>query len=94
MLRKRKEAKRKSIAETLLRDMQGSAAEKLVLFEKLKARGGFDGENRRELLKIEKDVANVRGDGERERVYIGMSGCAVRWLTSQFLLFFDMAGLG
>jgi hypothetical protein len=52
MLQKRKEAKtKKSIAETLLRDMQGSAAEKLALFEKLKARGGFDGENRRELLK-------------------------------------------
>ena len=40
-MRKRKEAKaKKSIAETLLRDMQGSAVEKLALFEKLKdARG-------------------------------------------------------
>jgi len=53
MLRKRKETKRESIAATLLRDVQGSAAEKLALFEKLKARGGFDGEDRRELLKIE-----------------------------------------
>jgi len=54
MLRKKKEPKaKKSIAETLLRDMQGTAAGKLALFEKLKARGGFDGENRRELVKVE-----------------------------------------
>ena len=54
MLRKRKEAKaKKSVAEPLLRDMQGTAAEKLALFEKLKARGGFEGEDRREVLKIE-----------------------------------------
>jgi hypothetical protein len=53
MLPKRKEVKRKSIAATLLRDMQGTAAEKLALFEKLKTRGGFDGEDRRELLKVE-----------------------------------------
>jgi len=45
-MKKRKEPQRKSIAETLLRDMQGSAAEKLALFEKLKAAGGFDGEDR------------------------------------------------
>jgi len=38
MLRKRKEPKpKKSIAEALLRDMQGSAAEKLAAFEKLTA---------------------------------------------------------
>jgi hypothetical protein len=55
MLGKRKEPKAKrSIAETLLRDMQGTAAEKLALFEKLKARGGFAGEDRAELLKVEK----------------------------------------
>ena len=54
MLRKRKEAKaKKSVAEALLRDMQGTAQEKLALFEKLKARGGFDGEDRRELLRVE-----------------------------------------
>jgi hypothetical protein len=54
MLRKRKEPKaKKGIADALLRDMQGTAAEKLALFEKLKARGGFDGEDRRELLKVE-----------------------------------------
>ena len=55
MLRKRKEPKaKKSVAEALLRDMQGTAAEKLVLFEKLKARGGFSGENRAELLRVER----------------------------------------
>ena len=55
MLRKRKEPRaKKSVAETLLRDMQGTAAEKLALFEKLKARGGFDGEDRVELLKVER----------------------------------------
>jgi hypothetical protein len=55
MLRKKKEAKpKKSIAETLLRDMQGTAAEKLALFEKLKARGGFNGQDHRELLKVER----------------------------------------
>ena len=55
MLRKRKELKaKKSVAEALLRDMQGTAAEKLVLFEKLKARGGFAGEDRAEILKVER----------------------------------------
>ena len=34
--------------------MQGPAAEKLALFEKLKARGGFAGEDRAELLKLER----------------------------------------
>jgi hypothetical protein len=53
MLRKREAKAKKSIAETLLRDMQGTAAQKLELFEKLKARGGFDGEDRRELVKVE-----------------------------------------
>ena len=54
MLRKRKEPKAKSVAAALLRDMQGTAAEKLALFEKLKARGGFAGEDRAELLKVER----------------------------------------
>jgi len=35
MLWKRKEAKRKSIAMTLMRDVQGSAADKLAMFEKV-----------------------------------------------------------
>jgi hypothetical protein len=37
MLRKRKEPKHKSIALTLMRDVQGSAAEKLRMFEKVRA---------------------------------------------------------
>jgi len=42
MLQKRKKPKpKKSIVEMLMRDMQGTAAEKLALFEKLKAAGGF-----------------------------------------------------
>jgi hypothetical protein len=54
MLGKQKEKKRKSVAMTLMRDAQGSAAAKLALFEKLKARGGFDSEDRDELLKVER----------------------------------------
>ena len=38
MLRKRKG---KSIALTLMRDVQGPAAEKLAMFEKVRAAGGF-----------------------------------------------------
>jgi hypothetical protein len=54
MLRKRKEPKaRKSILETLMRDMQGTAAQKLVLFEKLKAAGGFVNASATELRKAE-----------------------------------------
>jgi len=53
MSRKRKEPKqRKSIAEALLRDMQGTASEKLAAFEKLRSRGEFEGMDWRE-LKIE-----------------------------------------
>jgi hypothetical protein len=54
MLRKRKEPKpKKRILETLLRDMQGTAADKLALFEKLKAAGGFANESAAELRKVE-----------------------------------------
>ena len=43
MMRKRKEAvkAKRSILETLLRDMQGTAAERLALFERLKAASAF-----------------------------------------------------
>ena len=59
---KRKEPKAKRrILDTLLRDMQGTGAEKLALFEKLKARGGFDGENRRELMKVENMLRTFAG---------------------------------
>jgi hypothetical protein len=56
-LPKRKEPKaKKSIAETLARDLQGSAAEKLAMFEKLRARGAFEGVDRRELVKLENSL--------------------------------------
>jgi hypothetical protein len=54
MLPKRKEPKaKKSIAETLARDLQGTAAEKLAMFEKLKAAGGFSKVSAAELRKVE-----------------------------------------
>jgi hypothetical protein len=53
MLRKKEPKARKSIAETLMRDMQGTAAQKLVLFEKLKAAGGFPNATAAELRKVE-----------------------------------------
>jgi hypothetical protein len=54
MLRKRKEPKRKSIALTLMRDLQGTAGEKLGHVEKLKACGEFAGTDGVELLKMER----------------------------------------
>jgi hypothetical protein len=53
-LRKRAEPRRKSIALTLMRDLQGSAAEKLRMFEKVRAAGGFAKENPTELAEAEK----------------------------------------
>jgi len=54
MLRKWKEPKaRKSILETLMRDMQGAGAQKLALFEKLKASGGFANASAAKLQKVE-----------------------------------------
>jgi hypothetical protein len=42
MLRKIKEPKvKKCMVEALMRDMQGSAAQKLAMFEKLKTAGGL-----------------------------------------------------
>ena len=54
MLRKRNEAKRKSIAMTLMRDLQGSAAKKLAMFEKVRAAGGFAKEDPADLAEAEK----------------------------------------
>lgn len=54
MLGKRKELKRKSIALSLMRDLQGSAAEKLRMFQKVRAAGGFANENPAELDEAEK----------------------------------------
>lgn len=57
MLRRRKEAKaKKSILETLLRDMQGTPAEKLALFERLKVAGAFVNESAAELADAEKTL--------------------------------------
>jgi hypothetical protein len=54
MLRKRKEPKaKKSIAETLARDLQGTAVEKLAMLEKLRERGAHERVNQGELLKLE-----------------------------------------
>jgi hypothetical protein len=54
MLRKRKEPKaKKSMVEALMRDMQGSAAEKLAMFQKLRAAGGFASASAAELRKVE-----------------------------------------
>jgi hypothetical protein len=61
MLRKKKEPKRKSIAMTLMRDVQGSAAQKLAMFEKVRAAGGFAKENRADLEEAEKNAPRFRG---------------------------------
>jgi len=54
VLTKKKERKtKKSIVEMLMRDMQGTAAEKLALFQKLRAAGGFAKESEAELRKVE-----------------------------------------
>ena len=53
MLKKRKEPKRKSVAEILMRDIQGSPSEKLALFQKVKAAGGFANEDAAELKAAE-----------------------------------------
>jgi hypothetical protein len=42
------------MVESLMRDMQGSAAQKLAMFEKLKAAGGFANASAAELRKVEK----------------------------------------
>ena len=54
MLRKRNEPKKKSIALTLMRDVQGSAAQKLAMFEKVRAAGGFANEDPADLEEAEK----------------------------------------
>ena len=67
MLGKRKEPKRKSIAMTLMRDVQGSAAQKLAMFEKVRAAGGFAKEDPAQLEEAEKMLrdcaAMERGSG-------------------------------
>jgi hypothetical protein len=65
MLRKRKQPKsKKSVAEVLLQDVQGTAAEKLALFEKLKARRGFAGQDRAEVFRVERVLWTFASTGE------------------------------
>jgi hypothetical protein len=45
--------------------MQGTAAEELALFEKLKARGGFAGEDRAELLKVDRVLRTFTANAPR-----------------------------
>jgi hypothetical protein len=67
MLRKRKEPKaKKSVLETLMRDMQGTAAEKLVLFERLKTAGAFVHEPAAELAKAEKTLQGLAAMEKKE----------------------------
>jgi hypothetical protein len=63
VLRKKKEpSRKKSILETLMRDMQGTAAQKLVLFGKLEAAGGFVNASAAELRKARQSRgSSVRG---------------------------------
>jgi hypothetical protein len=56
MLRRRKEPKGKSIALTLMRDVQGSAATKLAMFEKVRAAGGLANEHPADLAEAEKTL--------------------------------------
>jgi hypothetical protein len=60
MLPKRKELK-KSIAMTLMRDVQGSATEKLRMFEKVRAAGGFSKEDPDDLAEAEKMLRAFAG---------------------------------
>jgi hypothetical protein len=67
MLRKRKEPKAKrSIALSLMRDVQGTGAQKLALFEKLKAAGGFANASAAELCGRRRTCSGVGRDGEGE----------------------------
>jgi len=54
MLRKKKERKPKSIALSLMRDMQGTATEKLRMFERVRAAGGFAKEDPAQLAEAER----------------------------------------
>ena len=54
MLRKKEPKAKKSIVEILMRDMQGTATEKLALFAKLRAAGGFAKASPAELRKVER----------------------------------------
>ena len=53
--------KRKSIARTLMRDVQGSAAAKLSMFEKVRGAGGFANEHPADLAEAEKMLREFVG---------------------------------
>jgi hypothetical protein len=59
MLKKKERKPKKSIVETLMRDLQGTSAEKLVMFEKLRAAGGFAKVSAAELNKVEKILQSL-----------------------------------
>jgi len=61
MLRMRKEPARKSFALSMMRDLQGSAAEKLRMFEKVRAAGCFANEHPADLAKAEKMLREFAG---------------------------------
>jgi hypothetical protein len=87
MLRKGKEPKRKSIAATLLQDMQGTAAEKLDMFEKVRAAGGFANEHPADVAETEKMLrefaAMEKGSGwEGTRMRLFEAGVIVIVMTS------------
>ena len=56
MRKKKKSKAKKRILESLLRDMQGTGAEKLALFGRLKAAGAFLHEPAAELAEAEKTL--------------------------------------
>jgi hypothetical protein len=66
MLRKRKERKRKSVAMTLLRDLKGSAAQKLAMFEKVRAAGGFANEDPADLAQAERILHGFAATEKKE----------------------------
>ena len=51
---RKKKTPKKNIVEMLMRDMQGTGIEKLALFEKLRAAGGFAKASPAELRKVER----------------------------------------
>ena len=67
MLPKRKELKRRSIAMTLMRDVQGSAAEKFAMFEKVRAAGGFAKEHPHDLEEANKMLREFAAMEKRSR---------------------------
>jgi glutathione synthase/RimK-type ligase-like ATP-grasp enzyme len=66
MFPKRKEPKRKSVATILMRDIQGSAADKLAMLRKVKAAGGLASEDPVE-LKAAEDQLRTLAAMEKER---------------------------